>query len=41
MDTDEFLEREELDAGDVCGLLATEVDPYLTQIKRASVLIVL
>ena len=41
MDTDGFLERQELDAEAICGSLATEADSLITQIERASVLVVL
>jgi hypothetical protein len=41
MDTDGFLERQELDAEAICGSLATEVDSLVTQIERFSMLVVL
>ena len=41
MDTDGFLKRQELDADEICGSLATEVDSLVTQIERFSVLVVL
>jgi hypothetical protein len=41
MDTDDFLERQELDADGICGSLSTEIDSLVTQIERASMLVVL
>ena len=41
MDANAFLERQESDADESCGSLATEVDSLVTQIERFSMMVVL